>query len=147
MPVHDGSRAGESRISARRHDRCVPDHERAADRGSRRARQDLIAAGLDIRAARLMVGKTLREVGRAVGMSYSQVGRMERAASPNVTVVRLAKVGAVVGLDVRLRTNLGPVPLRDAGQIALLDRLRRRIAPTLTLRTEVPLPIHGDLRV
>jgi transcriptional regulator with XRE-family HTH domain len=93
-----------------------------------------------------MAGKTLREVGRAAGMSYSQVGRLERAVSPNVTLVHLAKVGAVVGLDVRLRTYPGSVPLRDAGQIALLDRLRTRLAPNLTMRTEVPLPIEGDLR-
>ncbi|HET8785338.1 MAG TPA: hypothetical protein VFM38_06865 [Candidatus Limnocylindrales bacterium] len=93
-----------------------------------------------------MAGKSLREVGRAAGMSYSQVGRIERAALPNVTVVQLAKVGAVVGLDVRLRAYPGPVPLRDAGQIALLDRLRQRLAPTLTMRTEVPLQIAGDLR-
>ena len=58
----------------------------------------------------------------------------------------LREVGAVVGLDVRLRTYRGSVPLRDAGQIALLDRLRKRLAPALTLRTEVPLPIDGDLR-
>jgi hypothetical protein len=93
-----------------------------------------------------MSGKSLREVGRAAGMSYSQVGRMERAALPTASVVQLAKVGAVVGLDVRLRTYPGPEPLRDAGQIALLKRLRILIAPGLTMRTEVPLPIEGDLR-
>jgi hypothetical protein len=93
-----------------------------------------------------MAGKTLREVGRSAGMSYSQVGRLERAVSPNVTVVQLAKVGAVVGLDIRVRTYPGHLPLRDASQIALLDRLRKRLAPTLTMRTEVPLPIAGDLR-
>ena len=124
----------------------MPDRERAADRGSRRARQDLVSVGVDIRSARLMAGKTLREVGRAAGMSYSQVGRLERALLPNVTIVQLAKVGSVVGLDVRLRTYPGPVQLRDAGQIALLDRLRRRLAPTLTMRTEVPIPVEGDLR-
>ena len=93
-----------------------------------------------------MSGNTIREVGRAAGMSYSQVGRMERAALPTASVVQLAKVGAVVGLDVRLRTYPGPEPLRDAGQIALLKRLRILIAPGLTMRTEVPLPIEGDLR-
>ena len=93
-----------------------------------------------------MAGKTLREVGKSAGLSYSQVGRIERAALPNASAVQLAKVGAVVGLDVRLRAFPGPVPLRDAGQIALLDRLRKAIAPTLTMRTEVALPIQGDLR-
>jgi hypothetical protein len=37
-------------------------------------------------------------------------------------------------------------PIRDVGQQRLLDRLRVRLHPTLTWRTEVPLPIDGDLR-
>ena len=93
-----------------------------------------------------MAGKTLRDVGRAVGMSYTNVGRIERAALPSVTVLQLARIGAVVGLDVRIRAYPGPTPLRDAGQIALFDRLRARLAPGLVLRTEVPLMIEGDLR-
>ena len=124
----------------------MPDRERAADRGSRRARLDLVAVGNDIRTARLMAGKTLREVGKAAAMSYSQVGRIERAALPNASALQLAKVGAVVGLDVRLRAFPGPDPVRDAGQIALLERLRLILAPSLTMRIEVPLPIGGDLR-
>ena len=37
-------------------------------------------------------------------------------------------------------------PLRDAGQLRLLERLRDRLDPALTWRTEVPLPIDGDRR-
>jgi len=124
----------------------MPDRERAADRGSRLARQDLIAAGSDIRSARLMSGKSQREVGRAVGMSYSQVGRVERAQLPTVSVTQLARVGAVVGLDVRVRAYPSQIVMRDAGQIALFERLRLRLGPNLRMRTEVPLPIEGDLR-
>jgi transcriptional regulator with XRE-family HTH domain len=105
-----------------------------------------VTIGSDLRTARLMSGKTLREVGRAVGMSYSQVGRIERAVLPSVAVHQLGRIGAVVGLDVRVRAYPGPTPLRDAAQIALLDRLRTRLAPTLVMRTEVPLQIEGDLR-
>lgn len=93
-----------------------------------------------------MAGKSQRDVGRAVGMSYSQVGRIERAVLPAVGVHQLARIGAVVGLDVRVRAYAGPQPLRDAAQIALLERLRERLAPSLVIRTEVPLPIDGDLR-
>jgi transcriptional regulator with XRE-family HTH domain len=124
----------------------MPDRERAADRGSRLARRDLATVGADLRTARAMAGKTQREVGRAAGISYSQVGRIERAVLPSVTVTQIVKVGAVVGLDVRLRAFPGPDPLRDAGQIALFDRLRARLAPTLVMQTEVPLRIEGDLR-
>ena len=124
----------------------VPDRERAADRGSRQARRDLALIGTELRTARLMAGKTLAEIGRSVGMSYSQIGRIERAALPSVSVGQLARIGAVVGLDVRVRAFPGPVPLRDAGQLDLLERVRVRLGPSLTMRTEVPLPIEGDLR-
>lgn len=76
-------------------------------------------------------------MGRAVAMSYTQVGRIERAVHPNVTATQLARVGAVVGLDVRVRAFPGPAPLRDSAQLAVLDRLRARLHPNLTLRTEV----------
>jgi transcriptional regulator with XRE-family HTH domain len=124
----------------------MPYRERAADGGSRLARQDLVAVGADLRSARRMTGKSQRDVGRAVGVSYSQVGRIERAALPTASVHQLARIGAVVGLDVRVRAYPGPEPLRDAAQIALLERLRERLAPSLVIRTEVPLPIDGDLR-
>jgi hypothetical protein len=79
-------------------------------------------------------------------MSYSQVGRVERAVHLNVSATQLARIGAVVGLDVRVRAFPGPAPLRDAAQLALLDRLRVALHPHLSLRTEVPLPIEGDQR-
>ena len=94
----------------------------------------------------MSAGLSLRAVGRAVGMSYTQVGRIERAVHANVSATQLARIGAVVGLDVRIRAYPGPAPLRDAAQLALLDRLRQRLNPILTVRTEVPLPVESDQR-
>ena len=53
---------------------------------------------------------------------------------------------AVVGLDLSIRTYPAGDPIRDRAQLALLERLRARLHPTLRWRTEVPLPIEGDLR-
>ena len=53
---------------------------------------------------------------------------------------------AVVGLELRIRTYPAGDPLRDRAQLALLERLRSRVHPSLRWRTEVPLPIEGDLR-
>jgi transcriptional regulator with XRE-family HTH domain len=110
------------------------------------ARRDLAAVGADLRTARVSAGLSLDAVGRAVGLSYTQVGRIERAVHPSVSAAQLARIGAVVGLDVRVRAFPGPEPLRDSAQLALLDRLRARLHPDLTMRTEVPLPIGGDQR-
>jgi transcriptional regulator with XRE-family HTH domain len=126
--------------------RGVTTRERAADRGARSARHDLVTVGAEIRTARLMAGKTLRSVGRSVGMSYSQVGRIERAALPSATLDQIARIGAVVGLDIRVRVYPGLAPVRDAGQVALVGRLRARLPAGLSLATEVPLPISGDQR-
>jgi transcriptional regulator with XRE-family HTH domain len=120
--------------------------ERPIDRGRRIAAADRFRIGSEFRVARHVVGKSLDEIGRACGMSASQVGRIERAALQSVSVDQLARLGAAVGLDVRVRAYPGPDPVLDAGQVALLGRLRDRLHPGLGFRTEVPLPIVGDQR-
>jgi transcriptional regulator with XRE-family HTH domain len=120
--------------------------ERPIDRGHRSARVDRARAGLEIRTARQAAGRSLEDVGRSSGLSPSQVGRIERGVLPSVSVEQLASVGAVVGLDIRVRAYPGLDPLLDAGQAALLARLRNRIHPALSFRTEVGLPIIGDQR-
>ena len=79
-------------------------------------------------------------------MSASQVSRVERALLASVSVDQLARLAAVVGLDVRVAAYPGDEPLRDAGHLALIDRFRRRLHPGTSFRTEVPLPIGGDRR-
>ena len=79
-------------------------------------------------------------------MSPSQVSRIERGLAPSVSHRQTALIGAVVGLDVRARTYPSGDPIRDAAQVALLDRLRPRLDPRLKLATETPLAIVGDLR-
>ena len=124
----------------------MPTRERAADRGSRLARQDLLAIASEVRAARIMSGATQRDVGRAVVLSHSEISRIERAALPGVGIRQLARIGAVVGLDIRVRAYPGPTRMRDAGQLAMIGRLRPRLAPTLAVRLEVAVPIEGDQR-
>ena len=80
------------------------------------------------------------------GMSASQAGRIERGALRSVSVDQLARLGATVGLDVRVRAYPGPDPALDTAQLRLLARFRARLHPDLVLRTEVPLPIVGDQR-
>lgn len=79
-------------------------------------------------------------------MSGSQVSRIERGLAPTATIVQLARLGAVVGLDVRVRAYPGPEPIRDAAQVRLIGRFLARISTSLAFRAEVPLPVPGDLR-
>jgi len=116
------------------------------DRALRIAEADVRHVGADLRQRRVSSGLALREVGRRVGMSPSQVSRIERGLAPSVTHRQAALLGAVVGLDVRVRAYPSGDPIRDAAQVDLLDRLRPRLAPRLKLAAETPLPMLGDLR-
>ena len=120
--------------------------ERAVDRGSRLARLLLAQLGREIREARLAAGLTQAQVALACGLAASYISRIERGAAPGVSLHHLARILSVVGLDLTARAYPAGNPLRDAAHVALLGRLRARIAPSLTWRTEVPLPKPGDLR-
>ena len=60
--------------------------------------------------------------------------------------MQLARIGSVVGLDLSVRAYPNGAPLRDKAQLALLARFRERLSATLSVQSEVPLPISGDLR-
>jgi transcriptional regulator with XRE-family HTH domain len=96
--------------------------------------------------ARLNHGLSCAEVGRAVGLSDSQVGRIARGRSPSLTIEQACRLLAAVGLEVSVRAYPKGQPVRDAAHLGLLEALRSRLHPSLRWRTEVPLPIVGDLR-
>lgn len=124
----------------------MPSRERPADRGARLAHFDLLRLGTELRQARVGSGLSLATVSGAVGISAAQIARIERGLVPTASVAQIARIGAVVGLDIRVRAYPGPDPLRDAGQLRLIDRFRSHLHPQLRLRLEVPLPMAGDLR-
>jgi len=120
--------------------------ERAVDRGTRIGRRILVTCGTELRNARISTGLSLADVGGAVRLSYSQVGRIERAQHPSVTIFQVAKIASVVGLDLSVRLYPGASPLRDAAHLALIERFRASLSPTLIFRTEVPVAGLGDQR-
>jgi transcriptional regulator with XRE-family HTH domain len=124
----------------------MPTRERPIDRATQIAHRDISRVGEELRTARVGSGLSLRFVGKRVGRSATQVMRIERGLVPNVSVRQVARIGGVVGLDVRLRAYPGPDPVRDTAQVRLLGRLEARLHDSLTFRTEVPLPIEGDRR-
>jgi len=76
----------------------------------------------------------------------STYGRLERAGPPGTLIEQYAQAAAALGLRLSVRLYPDGEPVRDAGQIALLERFRRRMHPSPHLRSEVPLGIPGDLR-
>jgi transcriptional regulator with XRE-family HTH domain len=106
----------------------------------------MLKVGLELRQARIMAGLSLSTVAAAVGISASQISRIERGFVSMASVIWLARIGAVVGLDVRVRAYPGPDAVRDAAHIRVIERLRTHIHQHVTVRLEVPLPIVGDNR-
>jgi transcriptional regulator with XRE-family HTH domain len=91
-------------------------------------------------------GLGLHDVGRAVGLSATHVSRIERGRTPRVPLLVLARLLAVVGLELSGRAYPAGQPVRDAAHAALLDRFGRALHRSLALTTEVPLPRAGNLR-
>jgi transcriptional regulator with XRE-family HTH domain len=102
--------------------------------------------GEEIRAARNMAGLTLVEVGRAAGISRSEASRIEPGECPRLSVATLARVAAVVGLDLWMRTYPGPEPLRDQGHAMLHHSFQALVRGPLIPRTEVRIGDRHDLR-
>jgi len=124
----------------------MPPRERARDRGSRKAREDIIVMGRELRAARRGLGLRQVDVAAAAGVTRSWVSKVELGKVIDIGVRTLAVLLAVVGLDLRLRAYPGGTPYRDDGHRALLARFHASLPPGSPWQTEVPLPIPGDQR-
>jgi transcriptional regulator with XRE-family HTH domain len=110
------------------------------------ARRDRIQVGHEVRVARIAAGLSQRELARMSGVSHAAIGRLERLDVRRITIDRLAVIASVLGLELRVKLYLIGTPVRDAAHLALIDRLRKRVSPHLRLRTEVPVPLPGDMR-
>lgn len=117
----------------------MPVRHRAAERGSRRGRDQLDTLLREAEEARIASGLSYAALGRAVRLSPAQVGRLLRRRSDDVGLVRLAELLGAVGLDVAARAFPAGPAVRDAPSIALLDRFRLRVHPACPVRAEVPV--------
>jgi transcriptional regulator with XRE-family HTH domain len=120
--------------------------ERRIDRGRRLARHALATIGQEFREARLAAGLTQRQVADVVGISHTELSRIERGLALWVPFETLVLIAAVLGLDLPLRAFPAGGPIRDRAQLELLAKFRALMPPGLTWRTEVPLRIERDLR-
>ena len=120
--------------------------ERPVDIGSRRGRSTVLELGRELRLARLDHGLSQAAVARAARTSRSQVGRVEHGDAIRLSVLEIARLLAVVGLELSARAYPAGPPIRDAAHRALLDRFRARVAPSVAWRFEVPVGHVGDQR-
>ena len=113
--------------------------DRPIDRAAQRTAHELARIGDEVHIARLGCGLSQTSVARAVGGSQAQVSRLEHGHVRHIDVVMLSRVLAATGLRLSIRTLPDGSPVRDAGHVALLRRLRARLSPAWTWRLEVPV--------
>jgi transcriptional regulator with XRE-family HTH domain len=124
----------------------MPTSDRTLDRATRRARRFLVALGDEIRRARAERGISQAALGAMIGIGQSQVARIEAGAVESLSLIVAARVLAPIGRDLSVNVYRGGAPLRDAGQLRLLETIRARIPSALRWRTEVPIDLPGDQR-
>ena len=124
----------------------MPTRESAIQRGRRRSRILLRRIGEELRIARVGAGISTRRLGALVGISHTQVRRIEGALAPHVDLDVLARIASVLGHELSVGIHPITSPVRDAGHLALLARFHARLHPSIRWRVEVPVPIPGDLR-
>jgi transcriptional regulator with XRE-family HTH domain len=100
----------------------------------------------EIRLARVISGMRQVDLARSARTTQARVSRVERGRAVNIGLPELARLAGGVGLKLVARCYPAGSPLRDAGQIALLEQLRLQVAPVWGWRTEVPINSPGDLR-
>jgi len=81
-----------------------------------------------------------------VGVSPARIERALRGDPSALTVDLAARIAPAVGLLLAASLHPNGDPVRDRAHLALLARFRKRLHPSLAWRTEVPMPIAGDLR-
>ena len=118
----------------------------ADEEGRRLASTIRLRIGTEIRTARRAAGASQAAAAGEAGMSRSQYGRVERGELILLSIEQACRAASAVGLDLSVKTFPNGDPVRDAGQLRLLERFRTLLPSGATWRTEVPLPIPGDRR-
>lgn len=120
--------------------------ERIVASASQRADRLLTEIGREIHTARVTRGLSQTAVAAAAGLMQAQVSRVERSLYPGITIDALARLCAVVGLELSVKLYPAGQPLRDEAHVQLLDRFKRVVGARWRWASEVPLPMPGDKR-
>lgn len=124
----------------------MPTVQRAQALGDRSAERVRRRLANELRDARLAAGLSQAHVARVAGVSQSHVSRVELGQATGSSIVDLARHCAALALRLDARVFAVASPVRDAGQLRLLERLRSVIHTRFRWASEVLVGTHGDLR-
>jgi transcriptional regulator with XRE-family HTH domain len=124
----------------------MPGRETQHAVGARRSRLLRQRIAQELTTSRVSSGLSVRQVARLVGIGPHRLERAERGDADTLTIDLVARIASVLGLLLAASLHPNGDAVRDRAHLSLLERFRRRINPALTWRTEVPMPMTGDLR-
>ena len=124
----------------------MPTVERTRALGKRNASRIRQHLAGELRTARLAAGLSQRHVAGAAGTSQSQVSRTELGQAVGSSLEDLALHCAALGLRLDVRTFPIGSPVRDAGQLHLIERFRDEVHEIFGWATEVLVGRYGDMR-
>lgn len=93
-----------------------------------------------------MAGISQDTLGDAVGLSGSEVGRVEKGAADWLTLIHASELLGAVGLSLWAKAFPEGPPLRDAAHLRLLAEFEARLSPLVRCQREWPIPTDGDRR-
>lgn len=114
--------------------------------GEQRSRLLRLRPAYELASTRKALGLSRREIARRIGIGPQRIARAERGDPDALTIDVAARIAPVLGLQLAVSLHPNGDRVRDQGHLALIARLRDRLRPPVVLRTEVPIPISGDLR-
>ena len=93
-----------------------------------------------------MAGLTHAELAKAVGVSRSNITRLENGEPGDLGLIRLSEIASLLGFE--LSVGLHPIgdPIRDRGQLACGRRLDAVLSDRWRVTDETLLPGAGELR-
>lgn len=112
--------------------------ETRAQRGRRLGTELLGAVIGRLRDARVVNGISQADLALALGISQQHYSRIELGRVRTVSLIDLATIASVLGLEPSLTFHhIGPA-IRDKGHEALIGRLLKHLAPTWHVLREAP---------
>jgi transcriptional regulator with XRE-family HTH domain len=117
------------------------------DRGRKRGRDLTQALIRELIHARRTGGVSQATLARQLGVSQSEISRLERLVRlDDVALVRLTEAAAVLGFDLSAGLHPNGDRVADRGHQALIARFIALLSPIWRVAREVPLPLLGDRR-
>jgi transcriptional regulator with XRE-family HTH domain len=119
---------------------------RTLERANRQGAWFLRMLGSEFREARIGLGLSQAVVAAGCRMPRVRYCQIEAATIQSLSIIELARIAAVLGLDPSIRLYPGGAPLRDGAHAERLRRLLRIVRPPLSAGTEIALPSSPERR-